>query len=103
MTIKSLISSLGRLLAIRRDEWWIAAVSAVVSALLNALTIARYFTPFTQLSDNYRRLFVKTFHISGFDPLTYTRLSRHGTQPTTSTVIRCWRSSCIRSTSSTAC
>ena len=75
MTIKSLISSLGRLLAIRRDEWWIAAVSAVVSALLNALTIARYFTPFTQLSDNYRRLFVKTFHISGFDPLTYEAVS----------------------------
>lgn len=63
------------LFKIRRDERGIAIVAAVVAALLNALTVARYWGAFSQLSDNYHRLFVRTFHISGFDPLTYEVLS----------------------------
>ena len=72
MKIKSLIRTL---FGIRPEERWLAAIATVVFSLLNALTIHKYFNAFTQLSDNYRKLFVSTFHISGFDPLTYQTIS----------------------------
>ena len=37
--------------------------------LLNALVIVRYWHQFSYLNDNYRKLVLNTFHISGFDPL----------------------------------
>lgn len=43
--------------------------------LLNALTIIKYHESFIKICDNYHRLFVKTFHVSGFDPLTYSVVS----------------------------
>lgn len=39
--------------------------------LLNALVIVRYWHQFSYLNDNYRKLVLNTFHISGFDPLSY--------------------------------
>lgn len=63
------------LFKIRPGERRIAIVAALVAALLNALTVARYWGAFSHLSDSYHRLFVRTFHISGFDPLTYEVLS----------------------------
>lgn len=47
-----------------------ALVLAYVT-LLNALVIVRYWHQFSYLNDNYRRLVLNTFHISGFDPLSY--------------------------------
>lgn len=60
---------------IRRGERWIALVSFVVFTLLNALTVWKYWEVFSQLSHDYRKLFVSKFHISGFDPLTYQVIS----------------------------
>lgn len=47
-----------------------ALVLAYVT-LLNALVIARYWHQLSHLNDNYRKLVLGTFHISGFDPLSY--------------------------------
>ena len=44
--------------------------------LLNALVIARYWHQLSHLNDNYRRLVLSTFHISGFDPLSYIVIDR---------------------------
>ncbi|MGM9712626.1 MAG: DUF6080 domain-containing protein [Prevotella sp.] len=61
------------------EERMLAFTSAIIFALLNTLTVVKYYGSFSQLSDSYHRLFVRTFHISGFDPLTYELLSNWDT------------------------
>lgn len=67
------------LFKIRKDERLLALVSAIFFAILNTLTVVKYYGSFSQLTSNYHRLFVKTFHVSGFDPLTYAVLSNWDT------------------------
>lgn len=64
---------------IRREERWPALAILVYTVALNALVIHRYAEKFMVLSDNYHRLFVRTFHVSGFDPLTYLVVSEWDT------------------------
>ena len=49
---------------INPEERLLAFFSAIIFALLNTLTVVRYYGSFSQLSDSYHRLFVRTFHIS---------------------------------------
>lgn len=63
------------ILKIYREERWIALAATIIFALLNSLTVIRYYGTFSQLTDNYHKLFVQTFRVSGFDPLTYEVLS----------------------------
>lgn len=67
------------LFKIRHEERLLTLVSTIVFGILNMLTVAKYYGSFSQLSDHYGKLFVRTFHISGFDPLTYTVLSNWDT------------------------
>ena len=60
---------------IKREEKWSAIIALFVSIVLNALTIIKYNNQFSQLSENYHKLFVKAFHVAGFDPLTYAAVS----------------------------
>ncbi|MBQ7421025.1 MAG: GtrA family protein [Prevotella sp.] len=60
-----------RLFVIRREERLLAALSLLLFLFLNGLVVYHYGGLFSQLRDNYRRFFVRNFHISGFDPLTY--------------------------------
>ena len=60
---------------IRNDERWLAIVSALIFSFLNFMTVYMYWGRFSALSDNYHRLFVRWFKISGFDPLTYEVIS----------------------------
>ena len=60
---------------IRKDERWLAIVSALMFSFLNFMTVYMYWGRFCALSDNYHRLFVRWFRISGFDPLTYEVIS----------------------------
>ena len=60
---------------IKREEKWFAMGIIAMLGILNALVIAHYYGLFTPLSDHYYGTFVKNFHISGFDPLTYYVLS----------------------------
>lgn len=61
---------------IHKDERWLAIVSAILFSFLNFLTVNLYWNRFCTVSDNYHRLFVRRFSISGFDPLTYEVISR---------------------------
>lgn len=63
------------ILHIHRKERWLALVATLVFGILNAVTVINYFDRFSVLSDNYRKLFVQVFRISGFDPLTYEVIS----------------------------
>ncbi len=60
---------------IRKDERWLAIVSALIFSFLNFMTVYMYWGRFSASSDNYHRLFVRWFRISGFDPLTYEVIS----------------------------
>lgn len=60
---------------IKKEERWLAAFIFLVLAVLNGLVICHYYDLFTPISDHYYGTFIKNFHISGFDPLTYYVLS----------------------------
>lgn len=64
---------------IRSEERWAACAALVYIVVLNGLVISRYADRFIALSDNYRRLMLHVFHISGFDPLTYSVVSSWAT------------------------
>lgn len=61
-------------------EWYSIIPITLLSVMLNTLTIYRYFDKFTQITDNYHKLFVSNFHVSGFDPLTYAVVSNWDTE-----------------------
>lgn len=65
---------------IKQEEKLSAFVAVLVFIALNALTIIKYSDQFTLLSDNYHKLFVKAFHVAGFDPLTYAIVSNWDTE-----------------------
>lgn len=65
---------------IKREERWQALVALLLFTVLNALTIIKYNSQFIQLTDNYHKLFVKAFHVAGFDPLTYAAVSSWDTE-----------------------
>ena len=60
---------------IKPEERWLAAVLLTIFVALNALVVAHYYDIFTPLTDRYWRLFIGKFHISGFDPITYSVVS----------------------------
>lgn len=64
---------------IRHEERLLTLVSIIVFGILNTLTVVKYYGSFSQLADSYTKLFVRTFHVSGFDPLTYVVLSNWDT------------------------
>lgn len=65
---------------IKKEERMSAAIALIVVILLNALTIIKYYGSFSKLSNNYHKLFVKAFHVAGFDPLTYAAVSSWDTE-----------------------
>ncbi len=65
---------------IKREERWTALVALIVCCALNTLTILKYCDSFSQITNNYHKLFVKTFHVAGFDPLTYSIVSNWDTE-----------------------
>lgn len=65
---------------IKKEERVSAWVAICVAIFLNALTIIKYNAQFSQLSENYHKLFVKAFHVAGFDPLTYAAVSQWNTE-----------------------
>ena len=52
-----------------------ALVLLAIIVALNVLVICKYYELFTPLSDNYWKLFINNFHISGFDPITLSVVS----------------------------
>lgn len=64
-----------RIFAIRREERILAIVLLLLLLALNAIVIAHYYSLFTPLQKYYWPLFIRNFHISGFDPITLSVVS----------------------------
>lgn len=60
---------------IQKEERWLALIIFALLTILNGLVIAKYNAPFTQITNDYYKNFIRHFCISGFDPLTYWVLS----------------------------
>ena len=60
---------------IQKEERWLAIAVFVMLTLLNSMVIVKYCSPFTQITGDYYKNFIRHFCISGFDPLTYWVLS----------------------------
>lgn len=61
---------------IKKDERRVALTAALYAVVLNLLVILRYASQYTKVGEAYHQLFVRTFHISGFDPLSYAVVSQ---------------------------
>ncbi|WP_314351053.1 DUF6080 domain-containing protein [Segatella oris] len=64
---------------VKKEERWLAFAMLIYAIVLNGLVVYKYFDRFSQIGTDYHKLFVRTFHISGFDPLSYEVVSEWGT------------------------
>lgn len=60
---------------VKREERVIAAVMLAILLALNALVVCKYYADFTPLNAHYWHLFISKFHVSGFDPISYSVVS----------------------------
>ena len=72
---RSLSSVFRSLFRIKREERALAIVLLLVFLALDALVVCKYYDVFTPLNAHYWHLFISKFHISGFDPITYSVVS----------------------------
>ena len=63
------------LFRVKREERALAIVLLLVFLTLDALVVCKYYDVFTPLNAHYWHLFISKFHISGFDPITYSVVS----------------------------
>jgi len=66
---------LADIFSVRREERRFAIVMLILIVAMNALVLAYYHDAFTKPTTAYWDLFIKGFHISGFDPITYVVVS----------------------------
>ncbi len=60
---------------VKKEERWLAVIILVLLLSLNGCVIAKYYEPFTEITNDYYKAFIRHFCVSGFDPLTYWVLS----------------------------
>ena len=65
---------------IKREERWGAMAALLYVLLWNVLLIVSLPPQAFALSDNYGKLFGRYFHVSGFDPVSYTVISHWGAE-----------------------
>lgn len=77
MNIKKnpIVDAFTSLFRVKREERWFAVVMLAVFLCLDALVICKYYDAFTPLNAHYWHLFISKFHVSGFDPITYSVVS----------------------------
>ena len=63
------------LFRVKREERPLAVVMLAVFLALDGLVICKYYDVFTPFNAHYWHLFISQFHISGFDPITYSVVS----------------------------
>jgi hypothetical protein len=56
---------------IHREERWPALFALCLFTLLNALQLVAYYDRLTQIFPPFTHQFIKRYHLSGFDPITY--------------------------------
>ena len=69
------LPSLFNIFKIGREERPVALTALLLFAALNMLVVCHYYNLFTPMTDRYWQLFVRNFHISGYDPITYSVVS----------------------------
>ncbi len=67
--------SLFRIFRIKREERWLSLFTLLYLTGLHALVICKYYELFTPIKKYYWPLFIRNFHVSGFDPITYSIVS----------------------------
>ncbi len=70
---------LSDLFRIRREERWLALAALLLFVGLTAVVIVKYYALFSVYSNSVWGPFPKNFHVSGFDALVYTIVSRWNT------------------------
>lgn len=73
--ISSFMHTFGSIFRVKREERWLAALMLLVLCVLDGLVICKYYDVFTPFNAHYWHLFISKFHISGFDPITYSVVS----------------------------
>ena len=63
------------LFKIQKEERLLVLFFLVVLVALNSLVINLYYDKFTPFNRFYWPLFIRNFHVSGFDPITYSIIS----------------------------
>ncbi len=63
------------ILKIKREERSVAVTVVVLMVALHAVLLCHYWDLFTPLKRFYWPLFIHKFHVSGFDPITYSAIS----------------------------
>ncbi len=64
---------------IKRQERWVALGALVYALLLNILVMCAYWPSLSQTVGNFRKIVIRTFHISGYDPISYLVLTNWST------------------------
>ncbi len=72
---KSFFRILSSIFRVKREERLLAVVMLAVFLALDALVVCKYYDLFTPLNAHYWHLFIGKFHVSGFDPITYSVVS----------------------------
>lgn len=67
---------LRELFGIKKEERFVVIVAALLAVTLNVLVISKYHGMFIEPTDSYWKLFINNFHVSGFDPITYSVVSQ---------------------------
>ena len=73
---KNIFIQIFRMFRVKKEEALPAIVALLVYVFLNALVVMRYADEFTGVTRNFWKHFVNSFHISGFDPITYVVVSQ---------------------------
>ena len=74
MKIKDIKDSFGKFIntfRVKKEEVIPSLVILVLMASLNVLAVSKYYTAFSKTHQAIWGLFVKYYHVSGFDPITY--------------------------------
>lgn len=69
------MTNLLKIFEIKKEERWLMLGVFVLLLFLHALLIGHYYDMFTPLKRFYWPLFIRNFHVSGFDPITYSVVS----------------------------
>ncbi len=65
-----------RILRINREERWFATITLAALCVLQGLFIAKFWQCFSYFDDQSWTLFLRNFHMSGYDPITYDVVTR---------------------------
>ncbi len=64
-----------KIFTIRKEERWLMLAIVLVLGVFQVLIISKFFTLFADYSEQHWDVFMRNFHMSGFDPISYAVLT----------------------------